>query len=298
MSFDFGKSIGLNSKDFTRLQATLRSSNGIVIVLLMLLYLLMSSASVYAYNNPARPFGLDIIGPIQPKESDEKSKSGMNGDEVFKYVDYYNKKLWVPELDNVLKEVDPEKIELKTSYESRVYFLGLRGDYDNALGLNTGGYGINEGDPKLVFPGFVSKLNDPKLRREKGQVLEAGEWVNLGNMDAGTKLDFFLISNAGNGGTDVFTANAAYNEDSYEHLIAYAVPDSPYLILGFEDLYGGGDENFYDMVFALEIGAENVQGLSFLTSNPEPSGFAISLIFLFIGYRCVRRETDEIMAVE
>ena len=43
--------------------------------------------------------------------------------------------------------------------------------------------------------------------------------------------------------------------------MALADPDSPYLLIGIEDLPGGGDEDYNDLVLALDIGAGNVAGM-------------------------------------
>lgn len=80
------------------------------------------------------------------------------------------------------------------------------------------------------------------------------------------------------------------NPDGINHVVsfAYAMKDSPYLILGFEDLYGGGDRDFNDLLFAVDIGAINVAAL---TGTPEPGTWAIMGTFLGLGV-CWKRRQD------
>ena len=80
--------------------------------------------------------------------------------------------------------------------------------------------------------------------------------VVTGTFRGGTSLDFFLISNGAQGGKDVFSTDTAQNRDGINHVVSFvhARKDSPYLIIGFEDMYGGGDNDFNDMLFAVDIG--------------------------------------------
>jgi hypothetical protein len=107
-------------------------------------------------------------------------------------------------------------------------------------------------------------------------------------MEAGSVLDFFLITDGANGGNLVFSADRSANADGINHAVAFAYQkaNSPYLILGFEDLYGGGDRDFNDLVFAVDIGAANVKAL---TSAPEPA-MALTLVS-FLGMTLRRKRS-------
>lgn len=237
--------------------------------------------------NPARPFGLDIIGPVQAPGSDARSVS-MTGAGFSSIIDLYTQRITNPEADSHLVQLDPSRISLQTDYDARVYFTGLSGSYNNTLGLNTTGYGVNEGNPVLIAPYTRANSRDREFDRRRGQELTDGEFVDIGTLQAGSPFDLFLISNGGNGGTDVFSSNAQMNADGFQHLMAFALPDSPYLLFGFEDLYGGGDQNFLDMVFALEVGQENIQALV-MAANPEPAEYALIATFLIVGWHAARK---------
>ncbi len=60
------------------------------------------------------------------------------------------------------------------------------------------------------------------------------------------------------------------NPDSIAHTVGLLHPDSGLLTLGFEDLYNGGDRDFDDSVFTIDIGQSNAQVLD--PNAPAASG--------------------------
>jgi hypothetical protein len=169
------------------------------------------------------------------------------------------------------------------------------------LGFNTLGNGA--ATPKgglspsseLIFPNVSSQTNtvgtkyaDPT--RTASQPLMPGDFVDLPTRSAGSVLDFFLISNGAHGGKTVFTGTASRNIDHASHIVAYAIPDSPYLLLGFEDKGRGGDYDYNDVLFALDLGKATIQKL---VAAPEPSTWFVLAGFLaVIGFACRRSRTS------
>ena len=131
---------------------------------------------------------------------------------------------------------------------------------------------------------------DPKstVKRTSNEPLLPGDFVNLGKMEGGTLLDFFIVANGAKGGKTTFSTQKSVNPDGINHVVsfAFAMKDSPYLVLGFEDLMGGGDRDFNDLIFAVDIGAVNVGAL---TATPEPATCATMAAFLGLGCVLVRR---------
>jgi hypothetical protein len=68
-------------------------------------------------------------------------------------------------------------------------------------------------------------------------------------------------------------------------VVALSLPNSPYLILGFEDMRGGGDRDYNDVIFAVDIGKTNVKALS---GGAEPCTTAILATFLGAGWLTAR----------
>lgn len=258
-----------------------------------------SSDHKYADGKPSpiqskvRPFGLDIVGPVMRAGSDATAadfqKNALPGITAFVNAT-------LPEsqaLSDSASLLDPSKLSLKTAADVRVYFVGEGASYANTLGFNTTGTGVASGDPQLIFPNASSNTSltgDQSGPRNSSNPLLPGDFVNLGQMNAGTQLDFFLIADGANGGTKVFSADMSANPDGLNHTVAfaYAVPDSPYLIMGFEDLYGGGDQDFNDLVFAVDLGAANIAQL---TGTPEPALF-LTLGTFGAGLWLIKRRRD------
>jgi hypothetical protein len=174
--------------------------------------------------------------------------------------------------------LDPSQLTVATKSDVRVYFVGEGASYHNSLGFNTQGGAISASGSQLIFPDVSTPDNGKRSNQEP---LLPGDFVQLGNFNAGTKLDFFLIADGANGGTNVFSTNSSLNKDGINHVVSYAfaVPGSSYLLLSFEDMYGGGDRDYEDAIFAVDFGAANVQNL--IASVPEPG--VISLLCVFGG---------------
>jgi hypothetical protein len=169
---------------------------------------------------------------------------------------------------------------------ARVYFVGEGAGYMNTLGFNTIAPDATvpksslNSSAELIFPNASSTVSTydsgAKAVRTASAPLLPGDFVDLGAFKAGSMLDFFLVANGAGGGKDVWTAPASRNRDGIDHVVAFALPGSPYLIMAFEDMFKGGDRDYNDVVFAVDIGAINVQRL---LSTPEPAAWA-SLIAL------------------
>jgi uncharacterized protein (UPF0333 family) len=245
-------------------------------------------------QSSARPFKLDIVAPVMAAGSDDRSAAFQ--------------KEALPELNKFLQEslkekvavndsrllLDPSKLKLQEKSDVRVYFIGEGAGFSNSLGFNTTGTGVSGGDPQLIFPNTSSTVSsydpakDPK--RTSSAPLLPGDFVNLGRMDAGTVLDFFLIANGASGGSNVFSTDQSANKDGINHVVAfaYAMANSPFLIIGFEDIWGGGDRDFNDLLFAVDIGATNIRNL---TATPEPAMATTLLGLLGLAFQRRTRRT-------
>ena len=91
----------------------------------------------------------------------------------------------------------------------------------------------------------------------------AGDFVQLPTIKAGQQLSFFCVSNILNATWQndnkeaVFYNGASNNPDGYQHLVAFFPDNSQYIIIGFEDMYGGGDKDCNDVMFVVDVGPNN-----------------------------------------
>lgn len=264
---------------------------------LLCLFVLAFSGPALSKESPiqafARPFGLDITGPVMLAASDERS--ALFQDEVLPSMNAWintnlGEKISINDTTGI--SLDPAKLTLATASEARVYFVGEGAGYKNTLGFNPEAGGADSGDPRLIFPDATSRTTyyDPgpgnSVARSRWYPLYPGDFVDLGPLAAGSQLDFFLIANGAKGGTMTYSTDASVNPDGIDHVVAYAMPSSPYLLVGFEDLYGGGDRDFNDLLFAVDIGTANVTALA---TVPEPATILTLASFLLLAFAFQRK---------
>ena len=236
-----------------------------------------SGGVVAPIQSSADPMKLSIVGPVMAAGSDASSvkfQTMLPG--MLNFV-----KTYIPETRNNLNSplaftIDPSKLTLSTKSDVRMYFAYEGAGYQNTIGFNTAGVGVSSGNPQIIFPNASSNLgyggNGSAVRTASNPLLP-GDFVNLGTFNAGTKLDFFLIANGASGGSTVYSTTQSANPDLINHVASFSptfwgVANSPYLFIAYEDLLGGGDKDFNDVIVAIDIGAANVKAL---LATPEPA---------------------------
>lgn len=188
-----------------------------------------------------------------------------------------NGKSWV--------SLDPAKLTLNVSQNVRAYFVGEDTAYHNSLGFNINGKGADPRDALIIFPDASTNVswnnatNPPKkAERTSSAPLFPGDFVDLGRIDKGKTLDFFLIANGRNA-----SSGSTPPVLGAKNMVAFTQVDNPYLLIGFED--GSGTVDYSDAMFALDIGAANISGMITASSSgvPAPEPGLISLVVVGIG---------------
>lgn len=160
------------------------------------------------------------------------------------------------------QRLDPTKLFLKHDHNVRVHFINEGAGYRNQLA-----YEATKGDDYekgMIFKDIGCKSKDCEL--VNGGDLDIGDFVDLGLIEGGTQLNFLLKADGHNNPNGhIYGADESLNGDSLQHLMAFEVKagDRDYLLMGFEDLWKGGDKDYNDAMFVVDFGKGN------LTSNPK-----------------------------
>jgi hypothetical protein len=245
---------------------------------------------------------LNTVAPVQPAGSDAGSTTfksdTLNDIRALAAQDWAG----LDALGANAVILDPSKIALVTDYDVRAYFVGEDTKYRNSIGFNTEAGGVDTGNPLLMFPDAVNSLGGYSVvdagnpgERTADTPLIPGDFVEMGNIQGGTDLNFFLIADGAKNPKAVYSSETALNPQQNPYMMAFAYTDgdSSYLVFGFEDGVGKGKDDFTDVVIALDIGDINIGAL---TASPEPATvLTLGSLIGLVGYarhRSRRREEE------
>jgi hypothetical protein len=229
-------------------------------------------------GTPASPqatpvtLGLPVIGQVQVRGSDARA------------VEFNTN--WLPQfrqiINNNLSEsvvfsnapgfkLDSSRFFLRQQANRtiRIYFLAEGAGYQNTLGFSfTPAGSPTPGSPKIIFPNASIRSGNT---RDNDNPLKEGDFVDIGVGGNGWQLDFFLISdgfrkwrdsNQTNSNLTWLWNDVKKNSDKLQHVVAFVMPNSPYILVGFEDIVGGGDLDYNDALFVVDVGIENTGPMS------------------------------------
>ncbi|WP_262693625.1 DUF4114 domain-containing protein [Kordiimonas aquimaris] len=246
------------------------------------------ASTVSPVQSSARPFGLDIIGTVQLAGSDDKSaefsQNALPGLQAI-----VNNTLTESQSIGNLSSIalSPNDLLITNTSNVRAYFIGEGAGYRNSLGVYTGDSAeALTGDASLIMPdaSTSSSYYNPtgSSYRSRYAPVASGDFVDLGEFASDTQLNLFLIANGASGGTDTYFTDIDLNPDGIDHFVVLATPDSPYVLVGTEDLFGGGDEDYNDVVVALDIGVANAKELiAKAVPLPGPLAALLGPLFFF-----------------
>ncbi|HEY3968005.1 MAG TPA: DUF4114 domain-containing protein [Planctomycetaceae bacterium] len=216
-----------------------------------------------------RPLGLPIVKQVQLSGSDSQSQA-------FEAVKAGYQKTCAAKLPEgvaftgeALNQLDPQRLYFMFDYAPRVYFLAEGACYTDALGatIATAATPTNtplKGNTFTIFPSTHCSLSTVcstgSGNRTQAEPLLSGDFVQLPTVKAGQQLQFFLMANMDSSGkpADTYYNGTTTNPDDFQHMIAF-FPDnnSQYIIIGFEDMYGGGDKDCNDVLYVVDVGPNN-----------------------------------------
>jgi hypothetical protein len=179
-------------------------------------------------------------------------------------------------------ELDTSKLFWNGVDPVEVYFINEGAGYRNQLFYSAYDDVGNQKASEMIFSDISSKKS---ILSEHDGPLKLGEGVSLGEFEGPTQLDFSIKSNGKNGGTTMLGTNAADNPNGLQHVVGFQHND--WIILGFEDIVGGGDLDYNDVVFAvrgIQAGAPPAEDV------PEPSALLGIAILGMAGVATRRRK--------
>jgi hypothetical protein len=168
-------------------------------------------------------------------------------------------------------QLDPTKLYFYYAYAPRIYFVENCGAYTDALGVTIGPASppnglAPAGTNYIVFPNCNSNFNNTFSNKQVGTTrttfvpLLKGDFVQLPTIQPGQQLSLVFWSNVNSNGVpaNTFYNDSTANADKYQHMVAFfPSATSQYVIVGFEDLYGGGDKDYNDVIVVLDVGPQN-----------------------------------------
>lgn len=172
--------------------------------------------------------------------------------------------------DTANMTIDSSMLTLMHDHNVSVFFISEGAGYKNSFGWYDSANNPTDAQNRNIIWANASGTG-PGLRG--GGSLNMGDSVQLGTMSAGTTLGFFITANGyftGENGIHFYT-DEVYNGDDMQHVIAGVYPEFGIVALGFEDIWGGGDEDYNDLLVAIDFGIPNTQQLlNVATSVPAP----------------------------
>jgi len=223
-----------------------------------------TAGDVSPVQSSARPFGLQPYAPVMQSGSDARA-ADFNQNYLPSFLELVNQHLAERAVftDREGFHLDAKRLFLRTESDEtiRVYFISEGAGYRNTLGFSMTPAGSETpGDSHLVFPNasFHGLSSD---RRTQSAPLVVGDFVDLSTGGPGIQLDFFCIADGARNPRNVWFNNKDLNADGMQHVVAFLMPGTRYVLIGFEDLWGGGDLDYNDCLFVVDIGEINAENL-------------------------------------
>jgi hypothetical protein len=246
--------------------------------------LTLAALAVASTNSPVqstlKPLGLPVIAKVQLEGSDAQSQAFETLEPG--YLAYVTKMLpeTVAFTGAGFNQLDPQRLYFTNDYAPRVYFLYEGACYTNALGATIANAQSPTDTPLIgntftIFPNTHSSISyicaSNSGKRTQSEPLLAGDFVQLPTVKAGQQLQFFVMANMDDTGkpADVYYNGTTTNADNFQHMIAFFPDNSQYLILGFEDMWNGGDKDCNDVVYVVDVGPQNAAALRTASGLPK-----------------------------
>lgn len=227
----------------------------------------VTAGTLSSIQSTFRPLGLPVVAKVQLLGTDSTAQAFEA--KKTQYMNYCSSMLpeGVQFTGAGLYKLDPTRLYFLFDYAPRVYFLKDGACYKNGLGatvatLSEPTSSVLTGTTYTIMPNATSPAGvcGAGGSRTQAEPLLYGDFVQLPTITAGQQLAFFLMGNLNSTGStpeSVYYNGTGNNDDNFQHMIAFFPDNSQYIIIGFEDMYGGGDKDCNDVMFVVDVGPMN-----------------------------------------
>ena len=182
-------------------------------------------------------------------------------------------------------------LQLTYTQDVDVYFINEGANYRNQLGMTSTG---TTNFDQIIFNDITCTTNcsyngyrapSNQFGTPDGRALQVGDYYNVGTIQAGSSLDFYLGQGSygkNPGKFNTWYTDTTRNSDKIQHLLAYEYQN--YLVLGWEDMTNGGDLDYNDVVFVVDIGEANLDNIP-TEGAPEPQEWMGVLLLIGLGWK-------------
>ena len=215
-----------------------------------------------------KPLNWSLADKVQVANSDTASQAFNSNQATFlTYTSSLKEGVAYAGANNA--KLDPQRLYFFASYAPRIYFISNGGWYTDALGVTIGSATAPNGKAPTgtnytVFPNLNSPYNNTDSTKQVSKPstfvpMQTGQFVQLPTVNVGQQMALVFMSNLDSNGNpaNVFYNDPNANQDNYQHMVAFFPTNSQYFIVGFEDMYGGGDGDYNDVIVVVDVGPTN-----------------------------------------
>jgi len=190
----------------------------------------------------------------------------------------------------ISNNTDPN-IHLLAEAEIELTFIDEGAGYKNSFG-----YFVYDDNENILYEQTI--FSNASEAGGGGSLL-TGDTVSLGTFDEGTNIGFWVQADGFNNpdGYKYYSLDQ-YNPDGLRHIAIIDDPENQRLVIGFEDLYNLGDQDYNDVVFTFTASPYDAIDTSNIpTGSPEAGPMATALIALIVFWLYQNRRRRETCAV-
>jgi hypothetical protein len=233
----------------------------------------VSGATLSSFQTTTIPMNYPFASKTYVKGSDTASNAFLALQPTYTNLILSNVQEGVKFTGEGLNQLNPQQLYFMFSYAPRCYFLYGYAGYIDGFGATIAT--VSAPSSKILTGNTFTCMSDAHWNgattRSSTYPVLPGDFVQLPTVNSGQQLAFFCYSNESGSGApgNIWYNGNSNNADGFQHMIAFFPDNSQFIIIGFEDMSGGGDQDCNDLMFAVDIGPNNAAALRAPSSMPK-----------------------------